>query len=248
MRMVSRKAIPTETCYDLSVEKNHNFFANGVCVHNTNAGIALNLHTGEMWHQSRENIITLEKDNAGFAMFATVRKDYFLELFKRAYDIARLQKKYIVIFGEFFGGSIQKGVAITGLPKAFSVFDIMMVDEEGERTYLSRHLIEHVMESRTDGVVCVYDFPMWELDIDFETPELTQNKLVELTLAVEAECPVGKAFGLYNSNVKKVPFKNLNGTLVFDDEIDIPPIVRKFLNDEKLKFSPGREYFLSLED
>jgi hypothetical protein len=33
------------------------------------------------------------------------------------------------------------------------------------------------------------------MDIDFNQPELVQNKLSELTLAVEAECPVAKAFG-----------------------------------------------------
>jgi hypothetical protein len=39
------------------------------------------------------------------------------------------------------------------------------------------------------------DFETYSLDIDFNMPELIQNKLGELTLAVEEECPVGKAFG-----------------------------------------------------
>lgn len=33
------------------------------------------------------------------------------------------------------------------------------------------------------------------MEIDFNMPELSQNKLSELTIAVEEECPVGKAFG-----------------------------------------------------
>ena len=39
------------------------------------------------------------------------------------------------------------------------------------------------------------DFPTWEIEIDFNYPELAQNKLSELTIAVEDECPVAKAFG-----------------------------------------------------
>jgi hypothetical protein len=39
------------------------------------------------------------------------------------------------------------------------------------------------------------DFKTYSLDIDFNMPELIQNKLVELTLEVENECPVGEAFG-----------------------------------------------------
>jgi hypothetical protein len=42
----------------------------------------------------------------------------------------------------------------------------------------------------------ITDFPTWELEIDFEKPELVQNKLVDLTIAVEDECPVAKHFGV----------------------------------------------------
>jgi len=163
--------------------------------HGTNSAVAFNLHTGDMWFQSRERIITLEQDNAGFAMFATARKDYFLELIRRIDDVSCTQK-YIVIFGEFFGKGVQKGVAVSELPKTFCVFDIMVVDEDDSRTYFPRKLVEYVMEQRTENVVCIYDFPTWEMDIDFENPQLAQPKLIELTMAVEAECPVGKAFGV----------------------------------------------------
>ena len=37
-----------------------------VKLHGTNAAICKDFHTGEIWFQSRENVITLEKDNAGF--------------------------------------------------------------------------------------------------------------------------------------------------------------------------------------
>ena len=64
--------------------------------------------------QSRESIITPEKDNAGFARWAT-------EAFKER------QKTYggpgVVIYGEWIGPGIQKGVAVSQIPKkCFAVF------------------------------------------------------------------------------------------------------------------------------
>ena len=40
------------------------------------------------------------------------------------------------------------------------------------------------------------EFKTWDIEIDFDRPDLSQNELVEITNAVEAECPVGKAFGV----------------------------------------------------
>ena len=42
----------------------------------------------------------------------------------------------------------------------------------------------------------ILDFPTFEIMIDFNQPKLVQNYLGELTNAVEAECPVGKHFGV----------------------------------------------------
>jgi hypothetical protein len=39
-------------------------------------------------------------------------------------------------------------------------------------------------------------FPIHEVDIDFNYPTLSQNDIIEATLAVEKECPVGKYFGV----------------------------------------------------
>jgi hypothetical protein len=42
----------------------------------------------------------------------------------------------------------------------------------------------------------ILQFPTFSIDIDFNNPELVQNKLVELTTNVEKECPVAKQFGI----------------------------------------------------
>jgi len=38
-------------------------------------------------------------------------------------------------------------------------------------------------------------FKTYSIDIDFERPDIAQNKMLELTAEVGDECPVGKAFG-----------------------------------------------------
>jgi hypothetical protein len=51
------------------------------------------------------------------------------------------------------------------------------------------------------------------MEIDFNYPELVQNKLGELTLAVEEECPVGKAFGFSGVGEGIVWSCNYNGVV-----------------------------------
>src|SRR3972149_1819414 len=103
MKLVKRNEIPREICYDLSVQKNHNFFANGICVHNTH-GAYVESPTGECWFQSRENIITPEKDNAGFAMFGHANLGIFHAIAENVacqFDPSGMIDEDIAIFGEW---------------------------------------------------------------------------------------------------------------------------------------------------
>lgn len=45
-------------------------------------------------------------------------------------------------------------------------------------------------------IYCIEKFPTYKLEIDFADPAQAQNELVRITTDVEAECPVGKAFGV----------------------------------------------------
>jgi hypothetical protein len=92
---------------------------------------------------------------------------------------------YIAVFGEWCGGNIQKGVALTSLPKMFVLFSYC-VDGVWKDSFIS---------SPDQGVYNVNQFPTWAVDIDFNNPELIQNKLVELTISVEDKCPAGEFFG-----------------------------------------------------
>lgn len=157
-----------------------------VKLHGTNA--AINYSEDGVAFQSRENLITPEKDNAGFARWASELPAEVHQSVLRAYDMKR-----IVVFGEWCGGNIQKGVAISGLPKMFVVFAVQEITgDENNEVWLNLLALPdlsayRIYNSRQFGVFYAY--------IDFEKPEIAIDKMNALTLEVENECPVGKAFG-----------------------------------------------------
>jgi len=144
----------------------------------TNASVAFPPEGG-FYCQSRTQIITPENDNAGFARWVEDNKTLF----------QKMDKSGVVVYGEWCGKGIQKGVAISQVPRQFVVFAVRILGGE----WMNRAGIALTIG---DSLRCIYDYPTWELDIDFSKPEDAQNKLVKLTQAVEAECPVGKAFGV----------------------------------------------------
>ena len=85
---------------------------------------------------------------------------------------------------------IQKGVAIAQLPKMFVVFAIRI---DGEYKDLENF---KWIKNEKQEIYNILDFGCVNIDIDFNRPELVQNQIIDMTLAVEEECPVGKHFGV----------------------------------------------------
>lgn len=171
-------------------------YIGSVKLHGTNSAIVQN-GAGDMWFQSRNNIITPESDNAGFARYMTeqVTKDRLKNLFDEVRKLPMVEEiDTVAIFGEWCGSSIQKGVAISQLPKMFVIFAIRVGNEE-ESFWLSFEDVSTIKDNDKQ-IFNIFDFPCFFLQIDFENPQLTQNTLVDFTLAVEKECPVGKQFGV----------------------------------------------------
>lgn len=174
--------------------------------HGTNSAVVGAFNDGDfnIWYQSRENIITPIKDNAGFAAFAHHNNEVFRNLLADAGIMTGAVNPTIAIFGEWCGKGIQKGVAISELPKMFVVFGIALVHETGEKTWFTRNEISRLftafgeLDLLVSGIYHIWQFPTFEMEIDFEHPELAQNDLAKLTEQVEAECPVGKALGISN--------------------------------------------------
>ena len=162
-------------------------------LHGTNASVIINVKTGLVYCQSRENIISPTKDNAGFATFIASIQQEFCEYIVSNVDAG--DSDIIAVYGEWCGGSIQKGVALNGLEKMFVIFDIRLINSEADvRTWLSEEIVKN-FKMTDKKVYNIYDFETWEIEIDFEYPQLSQNRLVEITTEIEHKCPVGAAFG-----------------------------------------------------
>ena len=189
-----------EAIYDQTLPKPVITFKGTVKLHGTNAGVSFN-NIGGLWAQSRENIITVEKDNAGFAFFVASNKEIFEQM---ANDIAHvyglnLDNNTVSIYGEWCGGNIQKGVGICNLPKSFFIFGVKITPhtetEEELKANPAYWVDSDFLKNNDVNIYNIEDFTTYSMDIDFNMPQLVQNELSELTIAVEEECPVAKAFG-----------------------------------------------------
>ena len=156
-------------------------------LHGTNAGVC---YDGEkMWVQSRKNVITVEKDNAGFAFFVESHKDWFEKTLKELH-----KEGYVVsMYGEWCGGSIQKGVALNELSKRFVLFAIKYTNKEDHEDHV---YVKPTVSSPENDVYNIYDFKTWTIDVDFKNPAYAQNQIVDWVLEVEKECPFAKEFGI----------------------------------------------------
>jgi hypothetical protein len=151
-------------------------FYGSVKLHGTNAAVGFD-ENGEMFFQSRNQLISPEQDNAGFARWASANQNVFPKL------------KSAVIYGEWCGQGVMGGTGISQLPKMFIPFAIL----SGDRWWSPEELKTFFFHS---GLRCIYDFPSWTMLIDFSRPEELQNYLVDLTVKVEQQCPVALALGV----------------------------------------------------
>jgi hypothetical protein len=174
-------------------------FQGTVKLHGTNAGIVYDIDDDTFTYQSRERVLSLTEDNAGFMLWATSHEGDFRYIVENLWIPDEAKK--IVIFGEWCGRGIQKGVAVSELPKMFVIFAIKAIDAEGDSIWLDisedkDYLFCCGCDGNDFSIQSIYDFPTYEIDIDFNFPAIAQNKMIEITEAVEAECPVGKHFGV----------------------------------------------------
>lgn len=173
-------------------------FTGTIKVHGTNAAVLFD--GDEMWCQSRSNIIDPLKDNAGFATWVHSKREMFIPLMQKMHRELGLDNNDILaVYGEWAGGNIQKGVAVTGLEKFFAVFGVRVIRGE-EYTWVVPDFWHNNLGGdifkRGERLFSIYDFPYHRVTINFNNPEEAQNKLGELTLQIEEECPVGKYFGV----------------------------------------------------
>lgn len=126
-----------------------------VKLHGTNSAVQV-YSDGTLQAQSRNSFITPEKDNAGFARWVESTCCKFGE-HPDYWNSARSH----IIYGEWVGSGIQKGVAVSEIPKkCFAVFAARTLNEAGEPGE------ELIVEPRdlmalTDGIPDVYVLPWY---------------------------------------------------------------------------------------
>jgi len=167
-----------------------------VKLHGTNASVCYNTDDG-LWVQSKKNIITSEKDNAGFAFFAESKRFLFIELCQIALVNNNLDQSNnsVTIYGEWAGIGIQKNVGISQLEKSFYIFGIKIspFDEEQDSYWVDSHIFDL---SKEKHIHHMKDFKTFEMEIDFNNPLLSNNEMVSMVKLVEKECPVAKQLGV----------------------------------------------------
>jgi hypothetical protein len=151
-------------------------------LHGTNSAI-VKFKDGHYEYESRERILSIKEDNNGF-MMAMLNVDV-----ASLFDGIKFEE-HCAIFGEWCGKGIQKGMAISNLPKMWVIFAVKI-----DSVYQDMANYAHLkMEDKR--IFNIMQFPGFEIEIDFNTPEIAQNRLQQLTLDVEAQCPIGKYFGV----------------------------------------------------
>lgn len=168
-------------------------FRGTVKLHGTNAMVYFTPENGVM---AGKRSSALPKDalssHMGFNQFVHVtKKDYFVELLSSLYGSYCNENEQIILYGEWAGKGIQKGVAISELPKSFYIFDYRVYNlNTGKSKWLDITL------NSEPNVYEITEFPIYEIEIDFNKPGFAQNELIEFTKSVESECPVAKQLGV----------------------------------------------------
>lgn len=160
-------------------------------VHGTCSGCVIK-PDGTQYPESKNNVISIENDNAGFAAWHHGVQDTLYGM-RVVLELAfpEIKDKDIVIFGEWSGGNIQKNVGVTNFKKFFYIFGVKVIenDEDTFNYWLKDYPI---LESISKRIFDKRHFEWFEMEIDFNNPQLKQNDLIELTNKVEEFCPVAK--------------------------------------------------------
>ena len=166
-------------------------FNGTVKLHGTNAAVGLT-KDGDFWTQSRSQIITPMKVNAGFSNYAHKHETAFRSILSTYLG----DNDRIVMYGEWCGQGIQKGVGIAEVSKRFVVFALkgLSAGEDSDKgTWLPMPIR---IDVPTMDLYFINNFPSYSVKIDFNYPEEHIEELIALTMKIEEECPVAKAFGI----------------------------------------------------
>lgn len=163
-----------------------------VKIHGTNAAVLQTGPGSELRCQSRTRLIDERADNHGFAAFVGLRRASFEKLFSkvRASLDAEQADAPCHLFGEFAGQGVQKGVAVSSVPKFFAIFAVCV-----DGRFLDLALFPDLRDD-SSRIFNVLDFGTWALEVPFDAPLSVSEAIEALTAAVAQSCPAGKQLGV----------------------------------------------------
>jgi hypothetical protein len=172
-------------------------FRGSVKLHGTNSGVSQ--FKNELIAQSRTRIITSDDDNHGFAKFVEDKSDVINEIIDNIRGKNEIKEsEKVILFGEWIGPGLQKGVAINNLPsKQWALFAVKVFDGE-EGRYLDA-VLKFGDQYKEHNIFSIMDAPTWSIQIDFDSEKDKEESVAYLdkvTSEVEACCPWGQRFGI----------------------------------------------------
>lgn len=137
-----------------------------VKLHGSNCAVQIHLD-GSIVCQSRTSILTPEDDYAGFAKWVKQNE----AAWKDNHDNARAE---VIIYGEWVGPGVQKGVAVSEIPKkCFAVFAARPLDSNNVPLEDILWTEPEVLETVVAGIPDTYVLPWYSdpLEIDWTAPD-----------------------------------------------------------------------------
>lgn len=218
-----------------------------VKIYGTNACIAYDIKEDKLFFQSRNNLIAVGNDNAGFAQYATDNYDFYKNAIKEIINVYQSEchephgPDKVYVYGEWAGHGIQKGVALSAVERFFSPFQVTFVKEDtvvgcidfGTCFYESENKIKEILFNEEVRCFPVTVFPTYKVELDLDNVSAAQQQIVDLTLKIEDECPVGKYFNV-NGIGEGIVFTSINAIKFYPVEeghIQLhKPLESKFLH------------------
>ena len=181
--------------FDLSTKVKYLFTCKS---HGTNAAAIIDFKNDIIYFQSRERVISVLSDNAGFATYMSKYQKDLIDMIKSNLDISNIDwsKNILAIYFEMCGGNIQKGIALSQLDKMAIVIGVATIDiETNQKNWFS---IEETHKYKIPSlkIYNIYDFKTYEFEIDFNNYNGLEEKFAEIVTEIENECPIGKYFGI----------------------------------------------------
>lgn len=158
-----------------------------VKLHGTNS--AVGKQNGEIFAQKRKNIVTVDNDNFEFAQFVKEREDKFQEVLNEGE----------VLYGEWVGPGIQKGVAISNIDQRyFFVFALHKEDDnEEKKLFYDPYMLQDIVDKLNDERVLNIPYYTDPIQVDLHNkPSLQEfSDIIDKHVKnVGEKCPVAKEF------------------------------------------------------